>query len=259
MSKKLDLIIGIIIIIYYISINLLFGKITFSEVFFTLGVILIIYHYIKNKLKEYFNEKFKSKKIMSIFKYCIIAILLFFIIIECAIVIFPKKDNSYSNYVIVLGAGVKGKRPSLTLKQRLDTTIKYINNQDKKPKIIVSGGQGPGEDISEAQAMKKYLVDNGIKEELIIMEKKSTNTNENLLFSKDILENETSKSVSDLDIKIITSDFHAFRSNMIAKKLNYNTVSFYTNNTLPLLVPVMYSRELLAVIKSYLIDIKNNL
>ncbi|WP_306559353.1 ElyC/SanA/YdcF family protein [Bacillus cereus] len=34
--------------------------------------------------------------------------------------------------------------------------------------------------------MKKYLVDNGIKEESIIMEDKSTSTNENLIFSKEI-------------------------------------------------------------------------
>ena len=91
--------------------------------------------------------------------------------------------------------------------QRLDKTIEYVNNQEKESKIIVSGGQGRGEDISEAQAMKKYLVNNGIKEELIIMENKSTSTNENLIFSKAIIESYTKSDIGDINIKIITSDF----------------------------------------------------
>lgn len=252
MIRKIDLIIGIIIVIYSISINLIFGKISFSEVFLGLGVILIIYHYIK----EWINNRKNIRMVTAVIKYLIAVMLLIFIIIESAIIIFPKNNTSYSDYVIVLGAGIKGEKPSLTLMQRLDKTIDYVNNQDKETKIIVSGGQGRGEDISEAQAMKKYLVDKGIKEELIIMENKSTSTNENLIFSKELLEKYSSKSISDINIKIITSDFHAFRSNMIAKKLGYNNITFYANNTLPALIPVMYSREFLAVIKSYLIDIK---
>ncbi|WP_291650900.1 YdcF family protein [Clostridium sp.] len=256
MIKKMDLIIGILIVMYSISINLIFGKISFSEIFLGTGIILIIYHYIKERMKQFIDNRKSIKEIFNIIKCFIAIILLIFIIIESAIVIFPKNNKNYSEYVIVLGAGVKGEKPSLTLRQRLDKTIEYINNQDKEPKIIVSGGQGRGEDISEAQAMKKYLVDNGVKEELIIMEDKSTSTNENLIFSKEILESSTKREIGDINIKIITSDFHAFRSNMIAKNLGYKDISLYTNGTFPALIPVMYSREFLAVIKSYLIDIK---
>lgn len=256
MIKKMDLIIGILIVIYSISINLIFGKISFSEVFLGIGIILIIYHFIKEKMKEFINNKKSIEGMFNVIKCFIAIILLIFIIVESAIIIFPKNNKNYSDYVIVLGAGVKGEKPSLTLMQRLDKTIEYVNNQEKESKIIVSGGQGRGEDISEAQAMKKYLVNNGIKEELIIMENKSTSTNENLIFSKAIIESYTKSDIGDINIKIITSDFHAFRSNMIAKKLGYRNITFYTNSTLPALIPVMYSREFLAVIKSYLIDIK---
>ncbi|MCR1950315.1 YdcF family protein [Clostridium sp. DSM 100503] len=256
MIKKIDLIIGIFIVIYSISINLIFGKISFSEVFLGIGIILIIYHYTKEKMKQFINRRKSIKGMFNIIRYFITIILLIFIIIESAIVIFPKNNKIYSDYVIVLGAGIKGEKPSLTLMQRLDKAIEYVNNQDKEVQIIVSGGQGRGEDISEAQAMKKYLVDNGIKEESIIMEDKSTSTNENLIFSKEVLEDCTKKNIVDINVKIITSDFHAFRSNMIAKKLGYSNISFYTNSTLPVLIPVMYSREFLAIIKSYLIDIK---
>ncbi|WP_243249593.1 YdcF family protein [Clostridium sp. D46t1_190503_E9] len=207
-------------------------------------------------MKQFINRRKSIKGMFNIIRYFIAIILLIFIIIESAIVIFPKNNKIYSDYVIVLGAGIKGEKPSLTLMQRLDKTIEYVNNQDKEVQIIVSGGQGRGEDISEAQAMKKYLVDNGIKEESIIMEDKSTSTNENLIFSKEVLEDCTKKNIVDINVKIITSDFHAFRSNMIAKKLGYSNISFYTNSTLPVLIPVMYSREFLAIIKSYLIDIK---
>jgi uncharacterized SAM-binding protein YcdF (DUF218 family) len=256
MKRKVDLIIGVFLVIYVICINLFLGKISFSEVFFVLGVGLIIYHYTKKQIKEYIKSKKIIKNLCIIVKYCIVGFLLMFIIIETAIVVFPKKNEDYSSYVIVLGAGVKGETPSITLRQRLDKTIEYINNQDKKTNIIVSGGQGRGEDISEAEAMKRYLVEKGIDENIIIMENKSTSTNENLMFSKKILEESSNKNISDLDIKIITSDFHAFRSNMIGKKLGYNNISFYTNKTLPALIPVMYSREFLAVVKSYLIDIR---
>lgn len=256
MVKKMDLIIGILIVIYSISINIIFGKISFSEVFLGIGITFIIYHFIKGKIKEFIDNRKSVKRMFNVIKCFIAMALLIFIIIESAIVIFPKNNKSYSDYVIVLGAGIKGERPSLTLMQRLDKTIEYVNNQEKEPKIIVSGGQGRGEDISEAQAMKKYLVDKGIKEELIIMEDKSTSTSENLIFSKEILEKYANKGIENIKIKIITSDFHAFRSNMIAKKLGYKDISLYTNSTLPALIPVMYSREFLAVIKSYLVDIK---
>ena len=150
MIKKMDLIIGILIVIYSISINLIFGKISFSEVFLGIGIILIIYHFIKEKMKEFIDSRKSIKGMFNVIECFIAIILLIFIIVESAIVIFPKNNKNYSDYVIVLGAGVKGEKPSLTLMQRLDKTIEYVNNQEKESKIIVSGGQGRGEDISEA-------------------------------------------------------------------------------------------------------------
>lgn len=259
MTKKLDLILGILIVIYSISISVIFGKISFNNAILMVGIILVVYHYVKDNLKCYINNFSKGDLIIKLSKYLVAIMLLIFIIIESAIVIYPKSDLSYSDYVIVLGAGVNGVRPSLTLKQRLEATIKYVNNQNREVKVIVSGGQGKGEDISEAEAMKRYLVNSGVNEKLIIMEDKSTTTRENLIFSSDILERESLKNISDIKVKIITSDFHAFRSNMIAKSLNYRGNSFYTNRTAPFLVPVMYCREFLAVIKYYLLNIKDNI
>lgn len=123
--RNLDLIVGISMVIYSIIINFMFGRITFNETFFSIGIILITYHYLKNKLKYYINSFSKGKFIINSFKYLITFILLIFIITEVAIVVYPKKDISSSEYVIVLGAGVMGTRPGLTLKHRLESTIKY--------------------------------------------------------------------------------------------------------------------------------------
>lgn len=252
MIKFIDLFIGILILIYTIAINIIYGKISFSEVFYGIGILFIIFHFIKIRLKK--NKI--AKKINSIIKYLNLLALAAFIIIEAIIIIFPKNDASYSDYVIVLGAGLKGEGITLTLRNRLDKTIEYLEKQEKECKIIVSGGQGKGEDISEAEAMKKYLIEKGVEEELIIMENKSTNTLENLAFSKNIIEKIEENNIENCKATLITTDFHAFRSNMLAKHLEYNNISFYTSKTEILLLPIQYFREALAVIKSYIIDIK---
>lgn len=254
LKRYIDLILGIIIILYAIAINLIFGKITFSEVFLLIGVLCVIYHFIKSKLMILISKNKTLKIGFNVFRFLVSIGIIIFIIIEAAIIIFPKQNDSYSNYVVILGAGVKGETPSLTLVQRLEKAIEYVNSQKNEVKIIVSGGQGAGEDISEAEAMRRYLVENGIENE-IIMEDKSTDTRENLLFSKEIIEKDSNKNIEDINIKIITSDFHAFRSNLIAKNLDYEESSFLTNKTLTALIPVMYTREFFAIIKYFLIEI----
>lgn len=254
MKKYIDLILGVIIILYAVVINLIFGKITFSEIFLLIGVLCVAYHFIKNKLMILISKNKTMKTGFNVVRFLISIGIIIFIIVEATIIIFPKQNNSYSNYVVILGAGVKGETPSLTLVQRLEKAIEYVNSQKKEVKIIVSGGQGSGEDISEAEAMKRYLVDNGIENE-IIMEDKSTNTRENLLFSKEIIEKDSNKNIEDISVKIITSDFHAFRSNLIAKSLEYKNSTFLTNNTLEALIPVMYTREFFALIKYFLTEI----
>ncbi|NLZ33714.1 MAG: YdcF family protein [Clostridiales bacterium] len=252
MLKYIDIFVGILILIYTIIINIIYGKISFSEIFYCIGILLIIFHFIKIIL--YKNKILK--KLYNIIKCIIVLVLTAFIIIASIIIIFPKKDTSYSDYVIVLGAGLKGEWITLTLRNRLDKTVEYVKKQEKECKIIVSGGQGKGEDISEAEAMKKYLIEKGVDKDLIIMEDKSTNTKENLTFSKDIIEKIEGKYIKNNKVTVITTDFHAFRSNMLAKHLEYKNISFYTSKTESLLVPIQYFREALAVIKSFIIDIK---
>lgn len=140
-----------------------------------------------------------------------------FIIVESLVISdFGDHDLNVSDadYVVVLGAGIRGTELSLTLKQRLDASLTYAKSHQNIP-IIVSGGQGPGEDMTEAQAMSNYLIQNGIAKDRIILENRSTSTEENLEFSKAIIQK--NGAFVHPRILIVTSDYHMFRARFIAK------------------------------------------
>lgn len=116
-------------------------------------------------------------------------------------------------YVIVLGAGVNGIEPSLSLRDRLDAAIMYLA---KYPEAIciVSGGKGGGENISEAECMYRYLIRSGIAEDRIWKEEKATTTSENIQYSLSVIENKTGAIPG--DIAILSSEYHLFRAKMFA-------------------------------------------
>lgn len=190
-----------------------------------------------------------------IVKICAALAIIIFVAVEGMIISFPKKSLDDCDYVVVLGARVMGNEPGLTLKGRLDRAVEYVKNNDDDCKIVVSGGKGEGENISEAEAMKRYLVERGIKPEMIIKEDKSVNTMQNFEFSRDKIENDSKKKVADVDVKVVTTDFHAFRSDKYAKRAGYERLSFYTERTKWYLVPVLYAREFFAIGKMLLISL----
>lgn len=152
-------------------------------------------------------------------------------------------DNST---VIVLGAKVYQSGVSVALQNRLNTAITYLS-KNPSTKVIVTGGQGSDEPWSEASAAKNYLVDQGIKEERILTEDKSTSTEENLSYSKTIMsENNLGNS-----IVLVTQSFHMFRASSQAKDLGY-TVYCLPCKTNVWLLPTYYSREVLAITKYYI-------
>lgn len=190
-----------------------------------------------------------------IVKICVAVAIIIFVAVEGMIIAFPKKSTENCDYIIVLGARVMGNEPGLTLKGRLDRALEYVKSNDDDCKIVVSGGKGDGENISEAEAMKRYLVERGIKTDMIIKEDKSVNTMQNFEFSRDKIEKDSKENVADVDVKVVTTDFHAFRSDQYAKRAGYEKLSFYTERTKWYLVPVFYAREFFAVIKMVLISI----
>ena len=111
--------------------------------------------------------------------------------------------------VVILGAGVNGTTPSLMLSSRLQAALDFIADKPDIP-IICSGGQGPGEDISEARAMYDALTDRGIDPARLILEEQSANTRQNLQNSLALLPDDYHKTVA-----IVTNDFHMGRVRLL--------------------------------------------
>lgn len=125
--------------------------------------------------------------------------------------------NSHTDYertpqaVVVLGAGVNGRTPSLSLAVRLRACLQYIEDKPDIP-IIVTGAQGPGEEITEAACMAGYLIDRGVEADRIYLEEQAVDTEENIRYSKAILE--TLGLGPDAQVAVVTSDYHLCRAKL---------------------------------------------
>ena len=142
----------------------------------------------------------------------------------------------------MLGAHVDGTRLSLALLERTRRAFQYLK-ENPDTKAVLSGGQGEGERISEAEAMYRYLTDHGIEGKRLFLEERSTNTKENLDFSLEKI-GDLNKSVG-----VVTNNFHVFRGVAIGKKCGCRDIcgipSRYHSWRLLIYIP----REILAVIK----------
>lgn len=153
-----------------------------------------------------------------------------------------KNAPQDTELIVVLGCQVRGERPSRMLRRRLDVAYDAM---EKHPNAIcvVSGGQGSGENISEAEAMKRYLVEKGADESRIIMENKSTSTFENIKFTFEI----TDKLGCGRDITIVTDGFHQYRASLIAKQEGAEEVTAYSSSTEARFLPTYWVREWLGL------------
>lgn len=244
------LILGIICILYFTFVNLVFGYTTFSIFYLVIGLIIIFYYFFRKRLMKiaWLKKIIKPLRALSILG------IIIFIVVEGIIIMYPKKSVEKSDYVLVLGAGIRGENLTTTLRDRLNAAIKYMDETNFKGDIIVSGGQGPGESITEAEAMRRYLVKKGINSDKIILENKSTNTFQNFKYTKEKVKDEEKSDIVNADVTVITTDFHALRSSIIAKRNGYENIKFYSSNTEWYLVPSMYAREFFAFFKSLVFD-----
>ncbi len=214
MNKNLKLIIILLIPIIW---SLIEWNISFSSICIIISMILI-YVLISAKNISYKNKY--TKLIYKIYRFVMMLFLSTFIILQGAITInFHRTSDVKSienvNTMIILGAKVNEDGISKTLKRRLDKAIEYYNTNKNINNIIVSGGQGSDEVVTEALAMKNYLVKNGVSKDKIIMEDKATTTLENIIFSKKIITDKNLKG----KVLIVTSDYHLFRGQIIASIL----------------------------------------
>lgn len=168
------------------------------------------------------------------------------LVILCGIIgtEFTATGTKDLEYIIVLGAQVRKDGPSVALKYRLDKAIEYLN-ENPDTMCIVSGGKGANEPFSEAEGMSEYLLKNGVEKERIILEDKSTNTAENLKYSKILLKQ------SYENVGIVTNNFHMFRAIQIAKKQGLSNVCGIAADSNVLYLPNNVLRECLAILKDW--------
>ena len=155
--------------------------------------------------------------------------------------------------MVVFGCQLRKDGPSTLLRDRLDTALAYLKEHPDMT-VVVSGGQGSGEPVSEAQGMCDYLVQHGVDRERVILEDRSFNTRENVAYSMEAL------AANGYDtsggIVLVSNAFHLTRARMLWKRADGPgpvSVLAAPSSHLPTLLK-MYVREPLALVKSFFFD-----
>lgn len=164
-----------------------------------------------------------------------------------ALFLYGSRDNATyrEDAVIVLGASVLSETPTAALVSRLDAAVRY-SELNKSALIVVSGGQGDYEDIPESLAMKRYLVSRGVSPDRILMESESSNTAENLLFTKKLLDARLDPGYS---IAVATNDYHILRACLAAGRAGFTSATHICGPTPWNAVLPDYFRECAALAK----------
>lgn len=188
------------------------------------------------------------------------------------------------DYIIIHGAGLDGPRPTPLLAGRIDKALELWKKQHQHGKFVVSGGQGADEVVSEAQAMRDYLLEKGVPGDAILMEDKSTTTWENLRYSLAIINADRATDVDatssaavassgdvtttasdastsdasgtvasngDFTTAVVTSDFHVFRCAEYAHNLGIKADGI-GSHTKGWYWPTAFIREFIAITKAHL-------
>ena len=134
-------------------------------------------------------------------------VFLSFMLYTLFIQVIPKKRDF--DYVIIHGAGLMhGEELTPLLRMRVDKAIEVYRKDPTPPVLVPSGGQGSDENISEAEAMARYLRAKGIPEDRILLEDRSTSTMENLRYSQELIESRPGRHYTAL----VTNNYHVFRA-----------------------------------------------
>ena len=232
----LFLIAGIAMIVYYILLGVFvrFGQ-SLQFLWLAVGLLCVARFFFWLKPKKF------PKGLLIFIRSCVGALVALFIAVE-GIILFgcmmtPVQDL---DCIIVLGARVNGREPSGALRNRIEVAGEYLEaNPDTI--AILSGGQGSDEEISEAQCMYENLTAMGIDPERLIMEDNSTDTSENMRFSRELIPEGAQ------NIGIVTNNFHIFRSLAIARAEGLENISGVPVPTSLLSYPHYMMREFIGV------------
>ena len=195
----------------------------------------------------FFDRLWKTKWLN--FLICFLAMM--YLSIGVFAMIYGRTDTVTFNEdaAIVLGSGLRGEEVSLMLQKRLDAAVEY-HFKNPSALIIVSGGQGPGDAISEALAMARYLEAHGVPPELILQEGRSHSTYQNMRLSMVIIE----ENFDELpQVVVITNDFHIYRAVSFTRIVGLEGATSFHGNTPLAALPGALVREVAAIVKMWLI------
>lgn len=190
---------------------------------FLSGIGIIFFYFIFPFVANGLHLPFVGAFYFLVSPYITYAFFIFYFYYMASIGNFINFPNQNLDYLVVLGAGLNGEEVTPLLANRIKRAIKEWEKRDRKPKIIMSGGQGPDEVIAEGEAMKAYAIKMGVPEESVIVENKSTTTRENLEFSYALMEGSAPR------FAIVTNYYHVFRALILARQLGISCIGYGAN------------------------------
>jgi uncharacterized SAM-binding protein YcdF (DUF218 family) len=210
-----------------------------------LGTVYVLYGVYWDRIKRWLKTRLRKVLFYTAHALHIvmIAILIFISIVGKWDTVTHREDA-----LIVLGAGLQGELITYPLYYRLREAV-YYHRSNPDALIVVTGGQGFGETVTEASAMEKFLLGSGVPANKIVKEERATSTYENFVYSKAILDRTLPHGYT---TAFVTNNFHVFRANELAKLAGlpsthlHATLQWY-------IIPVSYIRESLAIVKLVLL------
>ena len=196
------------------------------------ALIIVLHHFLPEKLWRAFIS-------------LVCVGLIYFCAVELPIIANSRTErDAKRDYLIVLGAAVHGDAPSLALQHRLEGALNYMYAYPESTAIL-SGGQGKGENMTEAKCMYDWLIAQGVSPDRLIMEPKATSTMENLQYSFDIIRERGDN--PDGNIAIVSSSYHLYRAKCMARLLGAEAAGVAGTMGYPIYMVNCYIREAFGV------------
>ena len=203
--------------------------------------VLFAYAFFHSKIDAFCSHLPESA--LRILFFCGVAFFLFLVGVM-TVSSFYRAPTGEEQVVIVLGAGLRGERVSDTLRRRLDRALEYYQ-EHPGCLLILSGGQGPDEILPEAEAMSRYLQERGVPSEDLLLEDRSTSTQENFAFSLDLMRQRGLD--EDTPILFVTNRYHCYRAAQYAQKVGFTEVRVLPCSTSLIYLPSAVMREAVAI------------
>lgn len=227
-----------------INIGNLTGLAVFAALFYGTYYFEIVW----DKLKDMW-QTLKGKILLSVCTLILSAIFLTAAFLGVKMIQNLNTVRTYNGEtIVVLGCEVRKETPSLMLLGRIKAANQFLN-EHPEAQCVLSGGMDGNENISEAEAMYRWLTEHGIDSSRLYKEDKSASTIQNLQFSREII------MANDLnpDLVIVTSGFHEYRAGLIADTLGLKHLS-YGSVTPWWLMPTFVVREMYGILYQYVIS-----